>query len=291
MPPNDLNDLNDHQPMSQSKLNMLKQITSPQNPFIKNTGLLVTKRREREAQGLFVAEGLRELELAFRNGFEAQAVLFDESVTRLAQVENLLEQAVVPPGEIVAVNNAVFEKIAYRTSVPNVVAVFKIKTTTPESLPLSGCPLVLVMEHIEKPGNLGAVLRTADAAGADAVFVCDPDVDVFNPNVVRASLGAIFTVPVVVSPPQETLDFLKQKGIRIFATWLEAAKPLYDCDLTQPAALVMGAESEGITPAWVAQSDERVIIPMSGQVDSLNVSASAAVALFEAVRQRRQKRI
>jgi TrmH family RNA methyltransferase len=267
---------------------MLKQITSPQNPYIKNTGLLVTKARERGAQGLFVAEGLRELELAFSNGYEAEAIFFDETVTPFTRVKKLLEQAVCEPGDIIAVNKAVFEKIAYRTSVPNVVAVFKTKKKALADLRLSETPLLLVMESVEKPGNLGAMLRTADAAGADAVLVCDPHTDLFNPNVVRASLGAIFTVPVVAVSPQEAVDFLKKQGIRILATWLEAAKPLYDCNLAQPLAFVLGAESAGISTYWVEQADERIIIPMAGQVDSLNVSASAAVVLFEAVRQRRK---
>lgn len=267
---------------------MLKQITSIQNPLIKNTGLLLTKAREREAQGLFVAEGLRELELAFKNNFEAEVIFFDESVTPFSRVQKLLEKAVHEPKEIVGVNQAVLGKIAYRTSVPNVVAVFKTKKTNLNDFPLAEKPLLLVMESVEKPGNLGAVLRTADAAGVDAVLVCDPHTDVFNPNVVRASLGAIFTVPVIPSTPEQTLEFLKKRAILILATWLEAAKPLYDCDLTRPLAFVMGAESSGISDFWVRQADERVIIPMSGQVDSLNVSASAAIVMFETVRQRLQ---
>ncbi len=266
---------------------MLKQITSPQNPFIKNIALLGAKARERKAQGLFVAEGLREVELALRSGFEAEALLFDEAVTPFSTIENLMKNAVKQPGEVIAVSTPVFEKIAYRTGVPNVVAVFKMKTWGIEELRLSETPLLLVMESVEKPGNLGAMLRTADAAGVDAVLVCDPHTDIFNPNAIRASLGAIFTVPVVALSTEEAVSFFKKQGIQIFATWLEAAKPLYNCDLTQPLAFVLGAEATGISKYWVENSDERVIIPMAGQVDSLNVSASAAIVLFEAVRQRK----
>jgi len=265
---------------------MLKQITSPQNPLIKNISVLGNKARDRREQGLFVAEGLREVELALRSGYEAEFVLFEEAVTPLSVVEDLLKNAIAQPAELIATNAMVFEKIAYRTGVPNVVAVFKMKNHGLADLRLSENPLLLIMESVEKPGNLGAMLRTADAAGVDAVLVCDPHTDIFNPNAIRASLGAIFTVPVVACASAEAVDFLRSKNINIMATWLEAARSLYDVDLRQALAFVLGAEATGITPYWVEQADERIIIPMSGQVDSLNVSASAAVVLFEAVRQR-----
>ncbi|MCF8245767.1 MAG: RNA methyltransferase [Saprospiraceae bacterium] len=265
---------------------MLKQITSPQNPLIKNIAVLGAKARDRREQGLFVAEGLREVELAFRSGFEAEVLLFEEAVTLFSVVENLVENAAQKPAEVIATSAQVFEKIAYRTGVPNVVAVFKMKTATLADLELSETPLLLIMESVEKPGNLGAMLRTADAAGVDAVLVCDPHTDVFNPNAIRASLGAIFTVPVVALASEEAVSFLRSKNIKIMATWLEAATSLYATDLRQPLAFVLGAEATGISKFWVEQADERIIIPMVGQVDSLNVSASAAIVLFEAVRQR-----
>ncbi len=270
---------------------MLKQITSPQNPLIKNIAVLGAKARDRREQGLFVAEGLREVELALRSGFEAVALLFEESVTPFSTIEKLLKNATSPtgvnqPAELIATNAQVFEKIAYRTGVPNVVAVFKMKNVTLEDLQLSENPLLLIMESVEKPGNLGAMLRTADAAGVDAVLVCDPHTDIFNPNAIRASLGAIFTVPVVALSSEEAVAFLRSNNIKIMATWLEAANSLFATDLRQPLAFVLGAEATGISKFWVAQADERIIIPMAGQVDSLNVSASAAIVLFEAVRQR-----
>lgn len=265
---------------------MLKQITSPHNPLIKNIAVLGAKARDRREQGLFVAEGLREVELALRSGYEAEVLLFEEAVTPLSVVENLLKNAASQPREIIATNSMVFEKIAYRTGVPNVVAVLKMKTPTLTDLRLSDNPLLLIMESVEKPGNLGAMLRTADATGVDAVLVCDPHTDVFNPNAIRASLGAIFTVPVVACSSEEAVAFLRSKQIKTMATWLEAAGSLYATDLRQPLAFVLGAEAIGISEFWVEQADERIIIPMVGQVDSLNVSASAAVVLFEAVRQR-----
>lgn len=265
---------------------MLKQITSPQNPLIKNIAVLGAKARDRREQGLFVAEGLREVELAFRSGFEAEAVLFEEAVTPYSLVEKLVKIATHQPAEVIATSVQVFEKIAYRTGVPNVVAVFKMKSASLADLRLSENPLLLIMESVEKPGNLGAMLRTADAAGVDAVLVCDPHTDVFNPNAIRASLGAIFSVPVVALASEEAVTFLRSKSIKIMATWLEAASSLYATDLRQPLAFVLGAEATGISKFWVEQADERIIIPMAGQVDSLNVSASAAIVLFEAIRQR-----
>ncbi|MCC6723997.1 MAG: RNA methyltransferase [Saprospiraceae bacterium] len=265
---------------------MLKQITSPQNPYIKNIAVLGAKARDRREQGLFVAEGLREVEFALRSGYEAEALLFEEAITPFSVVEKLVKNAAVPPRELIGTNAMVFEKIAYRTGVPNVVAVLKMKTPSLADLRLSPTPLLLIMESVEKPGNLGAMLRTADAAGVDAVLVCDPHTDVFNPNAIRASLGAIFTVPVVACTSEEAIAFLRSKQIKIMATWLEAAKPLYEANLRQPLAFVLGTEATGISKHWVEQSDERLIIPMTGQVDSLNVSASAAIVLFEAVRQR-----
>ncbi|MEZ4959942.1 MAG: TrmH family RNA methyltransferase [Saprospiraceae bacterium] len=268
---------------------MIKEITSTQNPFIKNIVLLAAKSRERKQQGLFVAEGWREVGLALKNGYEAEALLYDSSQTREEPIQALARQATLPVNEVIAVNAPVFEKIAYRSGVPNVVAVLKEKIHAPKSIIFQKTPLLLVLESIEKPGNLGAILRTADAAAVDAVVVCDPLADPYNPNAIRASLGAVFTVPVLVLPPEEAVSWLQEKNIRLLSTWLEAATPLYQCDLCQPTAFVLGAEANGISRFWVEQANERIIIPMAGQVDSLNVAASAAVVLFEAVRQRSLK--
>lgn len=267
---------------------MHRHLSSSQNPLIKNIGSLLTKSRQRRKQGLFVAEGLREVGLALSNGFEATHLVFEPEKTPQTVVDDLLEKAKVAPEEVLTVSPEVFEKISYRSTVTNVVAVFKEQTMDVGSQ-ISGkkAPLVLVLEQMQKPGNFGAMLRTADAAGVDAVVLCEPDFDLFNPNAIRASLGAIFTLPIFILSSEKTVNWLRENKVKIFATWLEAAKPLYECDLTEPTALVLGAEATGITPYWVEAADERVIIPMVGQVDSLNVSNSAAIVLFEAVRQRR----
>lgn len=263
---------------------MSKHLSSLQNPLVKNIGSLLTKSRQRKEQGLFVAEGLREVGLALANGFEVEYLIYEPGKTEESIVEELVEKAKVPPAEILTVSPDVFKKMAYRTTVANVVAVCRHRTV---GLRTADCGLVLVLQGAQKPGNFGAMLRTADAAGVDAVLLCEPVFDLFNPNAIRSSLGAIFTMPIFEKTSDEAIAWLKEKNIRIFSTWLEAAKPLYDCDLTGPVALVLGAEATGIAHIWVEQADERLIIPMAGQVDSLNVSNSAAIVLFEAVRQRR----
>lgn len=271
---------------------MNKHLTSPNNPTIKQAVQLKHKARERKSQGFFIAEGLREVRLALDNGFEATRLFYAPDITPVSTVEEVRKNATISPKEIITVSETVFDKIAYRSSVPNVVAIFKSPSVSNRlsdaGLTDSGKqPLILILEGIEKPGNLGAILRTADAAGIDALFVCEPNFDLFNPNAIRASLGAIFTVPIFEMPSTDAVMFLKNNNISIYATYLEAAQPLYECDLKQAAALVLGAEATGITPYWIEQADERIIIPMVGQVDSMNVSTSAAVVMFEAVRQRR----
>lgn len=246
---------------------------------------LAAKARERKEQGLFVAEGLRETAMALTAGYQAEAILYDPAHTGPDDLRFFLEQA----GEVLTeVGSAVFEKIAYRAGVPNVVALLRMRPLLLENILLPACPLVLVLESVEKPGNLGAILRTADAAGVDAVVLCDPLTDWYNPNVIRASLGAVFTVPVATADSEQVSAWLRGHGIRISATHLEAAHPHYLADFKQPAAIVMGAEATGISDFWLKAADERIIIPMQGRVDSLNVSASTAVLLFEARRQREQ---
>ena len=221
---------------------MTKVITSVQNPLIKNILALTAKARERREQGLFVAEGLRETAMALAAGFEAEALLYDPAHTSAQDLSSLPES---DPTVWIETNGAVFEKIAYRSGVANVVALLRSKHIALDGILLPGHPLVLVLESVEKPGNLGAILRTADAAGVDAVVLCDPLADQYNPNAIRASLGTVFTVPVVAADSTTTLARF-----------------------------------------WVEAADERIIIPMKGRVDSLNVSASTAVLLFEARRQR-----
>ena len=250
-------------------------ITSCQNARIKDIVALETKSRERRARGLFVVEGVREYTRACAAGFETETLVLRDDV----------DLPGLPEADF-RVSAAVYEKIAYRGGTEGVVAVMRAKERSLESLVLSERPLVLVLEQVEKPGNLGAVLRSADAAGADAVLVCDPLTDLYNPNVIRASLGAIFSVPVGACPSEAGCAWLKAHGIAILTAQLQDSELYYDADMVRPTALVFGTEDKGLTPFWRSQADAHIRIPMAGMMDSLNISVSAAILAFEAVRQR-----
>lgn len=256
-------------------------ITSSKNPKIKNI-MALEKSRERKSQNLFVVEGIRELELAIAGGYTLNSVFF---CPQLIAVDKL--QAIVMNTQLlIPVEQNVFSKIAYRESTGGIMALAEQKQHPIEALRLSSNPLLLVLEAVEKPGNLGAVLRTADAAGVDAVIICDPLVDFYNANVIRSSVGCVFTNQLAVATTTETRDWLKKNSISIFCTSLQASKPYYEVDYATPCAIVMGTESSGLSASWTNNSTQNVIIPMDGKVDSMNVSTAAAVVIFEAKRQR-----
>jgi TrmH family RNA methyltransferase len=187
---------------------------------------------------------------------------------------------------LIPVEKNVFSKIAYRESTGGIVALAAQKQHDLEALMLSSNPLLLVLEAVEKPGNLGAILRTADAAGIDGVIICDPRVDFYNPNVIRSSVGCVFTTPIASATSEETLSWLKKENISVFSTYLNASKPYNEVDYTKPSAIIMGTESVGLSEIWVRNANENIIIPMRGKIDSMNVSTAAAVVIFEATRQR-----
>ena len=257
-------------------------ITSAQNPRIKELILLQEKSRARRENGLFVVEGRRELSHCLEAGFKPRSLFIcPEILGRDACRE--LEQAGCPIVEIPAF---LYEKVAYRGRTEGVIGVMECHSHSLEDLHLKEDPLVIVLESVEKPGNLGAVLRSADAAGADAVIVCDPLTDLYNPNLIRSSIGGIFTVPVATASSEEAIRWLKERGIRILTAQLQDSLPYYDTDMRQGTAIVMGTESTGLTPLWRQAADAHIMIPMLGRLDSLNVSVSAAILLYEAVRQR-----
>lgn len=274
-----------------------EQITSGQNPKIKDLLSLQEKSRERRERGLFVVEGRRELAHCLAAGFVPDAVfycpeIFDSAVfpdaRPLPEGQCRIQQRYSLPEEtkIFEVSRNVYEKIAYRGGTEGIVAEIKARTLRLEDLKLRENPLVIVLESVEKPGNLGAVLRSADAAGADAVIVCDPITDLYNPNLIRASLGALFTVPTLAATSEETIAWLKARHIHIFTAQLQDSELYSEADFRGPSALVMGTESTGLTDLWRRAADKHIRIPMRGALDSLNVSVSAAILLFEALRQR-----
>lgn len=270
-------------------------ISSAQNPRIKHLLALQQKSALRREEGLFVVEGRRELENCIHAGMQVECIycLDDTELSTLStdsKPSTLNSQL-----SLVKVTKNVYERIAYRGSTEGIVAVVH----TPQSLTLesllqqkgrgvNGQPLFVVLESVEKPGNLGAILRSADAAQATGVIVCDPLTDLYNPNLIRSSIGAIFTVPTVACTSEECISFLKQHGIQILTAQLQDSHLYYDTPMSGPTAIVMGTESTGLTDVWRQAADAHIRIPMLGQLDSLNVSVSAAILLFEAVRQRQR---
>ena len=272
-------------------------ITSAQNPKVRNLLLLQEKSRARREQGLFVVEGRRELEHCLEAGFRIRTLfvcpeLAGEGWPVVAGHDDTNipghDTNVIPglTGNLVEIPEALYRKVAYRESTEGIIAVAEVRDRKLDDLELPENPLVVVLEAVEKPGNLGAVLRSADAARADAVIVCDPLTDLYNPNLIRASLGGVFTVPVACATSAETIAWLRRNGIRILTAQLQDSSWYYDVDMTRGTALVMGTESTGLTGIWREAADAHIRIPMLGRLDSLNVSVSAAILLFEAVRQR-----
>lgn len=262
----------------------MEKITSLQNNRIKNIIKLRSKARGRKEQNLFLIEGAREISLAMAGGYAFDSLYICPSLNHSSSLD--LHDLSLPAHAIFEVSETVFEKIAYRESSDGLLAVAKPKSHRLEDLKLKANPFIIVLEAVEKPGNLGAILRTADAAQADAIIVCDPASDLYNPNVVRSSIGCLFTVPVAISSNQEALDFLHQKEIKSFAAELTAAQWYQDTDFRLSSAIIMGTEADGLTSFWLNNADARIKIPMRGAIDSLNVSVSTAVLTFEAMRQR-----
>lgn len=256
-------------------------ISSTQNPKIKSL-LALEKPRERRRQQLFVIEGKKEIGMALETGYKIGNLFFCEDIISLNELESLG----IPDKFLARVTKDVFDKIAMRENSGGVIAVAEMKVHPLDKISLSKNPLLLILEGVEKPGNLGAILRTADAAGVDAVIICDPQTDFYNPNVIRSSIGCIFTKQVAAATSEETIQWLKKNNIAILCTYLEASKPYHTIDFTKPSAIVMGTESTGLTDVWVKNSDANIIIPMGGKIDSMNVSTAAAVVVFEAKRQR-----
>jgi RNA methyltransferase, TrmH family len=259
----------------------MKNITSPQNSYIKSLVLLQEKAKARKQSGVFLIEGMREIELALRGNYELETLLFcpellDKSFNPLMfQSYNQIE-----------ISKEVYQKLAYRDTTEGIIAVAKIKSLSLEDLQLPENPLILVMEAIEKPGNVGAILRTCDAAKTDAVIIANPKTDLYNPNIVRSSVGCLFTNQIAIGSTEDVITFLNKKNITIFAATLQNSHFYHQQNYTTPTALVVGTEATGLSVAWREKSIQNIIIPMQGEIDSMNVSVASAILLFEAKRQR-----
>ncbi|MBS1556851.1 MAG: RNA methyltransferase [Bacteroidetes bacterium] len=256
-------------------------ITSTQNPKVKSL-MQLEKPRERRKQQLFLIEGAREVRLALEAGYKIGNIFYCEEIVAKKELGfDLTDNKLVIP-----VSREVFQKIAVREDSGGVLAVAEMKPHGLSQIRLSKNPLVLILEAVEKPGNLGAILRTADAAGVDAVIICDPQTDFYNPNVIRSSVGCVFTTQIAAATSDETIKWLNQHNISIYCTYLAASKVYHQVDYKQASAIVLGTESIGLSDIWVKNATANIIIPMHGKIDSMNVSNAAAVVVFEALRQR-----
>lgn len=261
---------------------MITKLTSLVNPRIKHI-VQLSKSRERKLHDTIVVEGYREINMALIHGFKLKEFYFCPEIIDSSKVNELIASKDI---EVFEISKAIFEKVAYREHSDGLLALFTPKYLALEEIKLSENPLILVVESVEKPGNLGALLRTADAARLDAIVVCDARTDIYNPNVIRSSLGCVFSQQVVTCSNADAMAFFKARGIKTFAAALPAKKFYHETNLNLPAAIVMGTEADGLTDTWLNGADEQIKIPMGGKVDSLNVSTSAAILVFEALRQR-----
>ena len=258
-------------------------ITSLQNQRIKNIVKLSVDARERREQNLFVVEGTRELSLAINGGYTVSNLFVCEEFFNQSS-KDIIKKIRISTEKV---NVEGFQKMAYRDKSDGIIAVLEARHLSLNELQLSANPFVIVLEAVEKPGNLGAILRTADAAGVDTVMVCDPSTDIYNPNIIRSSIGCLFTQQVVVCTSQEACQWLKKQDINIFAAELNASQWYHETDFTKPSAIVMGTEANGLSDFWLKNANYRIKIPMRGYSDSLNVSVSTAILTFEAMRQRK----
>ena len=259
----------------------MKQISSVQNPLVKSVLLLQEKSKFRKSTGTFLIEGKREIDMAIAGKYEIETILFcgdfiDEKIIKSFQ--NVFE--------IIEITKEVYQKIAYRDSTEGIIAIAKSKVHELKNLQLPQKPLVLVLESLEKPGNIGAILRTADAAKIDAVIIANPKSDLYNPNLIRSSVGCLFTNQIAVGTNAAIIDYLKSKNIDIYAATLQNSVPYHIQNFTSATALVVGTEATGLTAEWRDVSKQNIIIPMQGTIDSMNVSVATAILVFEAKRQR-----
>ncbi len=266
---------------------MQKSITSFQNPLIKQIVLLQEKSRERRKTDVFVIEGLREISLALKGGYLLKSLLFCAEIISEEAFFNL-KKSVTAETEFIAITAEIYQKLAYRSSTEGVLAVAHSKTLKLKNLQLATSnPLILIAEAPEKPGNIGALLRTADAANVDAVIIANPKTDMYNPNIIRSSVGCLFTNNVATGSISEIISFLKEKKINIYCAALQASVQYDSIDFREASAIVVGTEATGLSEEWLQNSTQNIIIPMQGEIDSMNVSVAAGILIFEAKRQRK----
>ncbi len=260
----------------------MKHITSPQNLFIKSLLLLQEKSKARKESGTFLIEGKREIELAKNGGYDIETILYLPEYLFAAEVSQFQNDHI----DLIEVSREVYQKLAYRDTTEGLLAVAKMKSHALSDLKLSANPLILVAEAPEKPGNIGALLRTADAANLDAVIIANPKGDLYSPNIVRASVGCLFTNQIATATTEEIIAYFTSRKIDIYSAALQDAESYHLQDFTTPTAIVVGTESVGLSEEWRQAATKNILIPMQGAIDSMNVSVAAAILIFEAKRQR-----
>ncbi len=261
---------------------MYKKIDRSQNSLIKQCAVLLEKSRERRKQGLFLIEGQRETQLAIKGGYNIKTLFFCKAIF----AADITEYATLGT-EIVEISLEVYQKLAYRTTTEGILAVAKTKELAIRELRFQKeNPLILIAEAPEKPGNIGALLRTADAANVDAFIIANPKTDVYNPNIIRSSVGCLFTNNLYTGTTQEIITFLQQHNIQLYSAILQESKPYHSQDFTKPTAIAVGTEATGLSEPWRTESAQNIHIPMQGAIDSMNVSVAAGILIFEAKRQR-----
>jgi len=262
---------------------MIKEISSVQNPYIKHLVVLKEKSRERKKTGLFLIEGQREITLAIKGNYDIETILYYPDVISKTEVIAIAGSN----KELIEISKEVYQRLAHRDKTEGVLAVAKSKSHTLKDLNIKSKKLlILVAEAPEKPGNIGALLRTADAAHIDAVIIANPKSDLYNPNIIRSSVGCVFTNQIAMGSTSEIIQFLKENHIKIYCAALQASKVYTIQDYTTPTAIVMGTEATGLSDTWLNNSTQNIIIPMQGEIDSMNVSVAAGILIFEAKRQR-----
>jgi TrmH family RNA methyltransferase len=260
----------------------MKQISSAQNPFIKSLVLLQEKAKARKQSGTFLIEGLREMELAIKGNYTFETILFLPELVSETEIRKRIPYSV----ELIEISKEVYQKLAYRDTTEGIIAVAQTKSLGLNDLKLPENPLIVVMEAIEKPGNIGAMLRTCDAAKVDAVIIANPKTDLYNPNIVRSSVGCLFTNQIAIATTEEAIAFLQQNHIHFYSATLQNSTSYHTQNYTTPTALIVGTEATGLSQPWRDEATQNIIIPMQGAIDSMNVSVAAAILIFEAKRQR-----
>jgi len=262
---------------------MAQFISSIRNPLVKTLFQLKEKSRARRSSGQFLIEGQREISLAIKGNYELESLLYYPKLFTEEQANGLTDKQI----KSIEISKEVYQKLAHRETTEGLLAVAKAKSLELINLNLkTENPLILVAEAPEKPGNIGALLRSADAAKVDAVIIANPKTDLFNPNIIRSSVGCVFTNQVATGSTEDIINFLKEHNINIYCAALQASVNYHTQDYTKPSAIVVGTEATGLSKEWLEHATQNIIIPMQGEIDSMNVSVAAGILIFEAKRQR-----